>query len=172
MISAEGSKLLATLAAVTCAAVVAGCGSSSLIAASSSSSGVSQGVRYADCMRANGVPNFPDPSEGSGIPLGTSPAFEAAQKACRHLLPDGGSVAPAIEAQKLQIFAIARCMRAHGVSGFPDPIGTPPASPAGYILIVGVRGAILAIPSTINPQSPAFKQAAAACQLPGFGRHT
>ena len=122
-------------------------------------------------MRANGVPNFPDPSEGSGIPLGTSPAFEAAQKACRHLLPDGGSVAPASEAQKLQIFAIARCMRAHGVSGFPDPISTPPAGPAGYVLIVGVRGAILAIPSTINPQSPDFKQAAVACQLPGFGRH-
>jgi hypothetical protein len=123
-------------------------------------------------MRANGVPNFPDPSEGGGIPLGTSPASEAAQKACGHLLPGGGTLAAATAAQKQRIFTLARCMRAHGVSGFPDPISEPPGSPAGYALIFGVRGAILAIPSTINPQSPNFKQAAAACQLPGFGRHT
>jgi hypothetical protein len=172
MAELKGIKLLVTLAVVTCVPLIAGCGSSSPIAASSASSGLSQGIKYADCMRANGVPNFPDPSEGSGIPLGTSPAFEAGEKACRDLLPGGGSLAEATEAQKQRIFTIARCMRAHGVSGFPDPISEPPGSPAGYTLIFGVRGAILAIPSTINPQSPNFQHAASACELPGFPRHT
>ncbi len=173
MVNLKGFKVLITLAAVTCAAVIAGCGTSSPIAASSSSTGVSKGVRYADCMRKNGVPTFADPSsEGGGIQLGTSPAFKAAEEACRDLLPGGGSLAPATETQKLRIFALARCMRAHGASGFPDPISAPPGSPAGYTLIFGVRGAIIAIPSTINPQSPNFKQAAAKCDLPGFPEHS
>ena len=32
----------------------------------STSSGASQGIKYADCMRKHGVPNFPDPSFGPG----------------------------------------------------------------------------------------------------------
>lgn len=46
-------------------------------------------LRYAECIRAHGVPNFPDPtsqglriSSSSGINL-NSPAFRAAEKSCR-----------------------------------------------------------------------------------------
>jgi hypothetical protein len=54
--------------------------------------------QLAKCMRANGVPNFPDPgSEGEigvdGNKLGTGPgdpAFDAAQKACAQHLPKEG----------------------------------------------------------------------------------
>lgn len=53
--------------------------------------------------------------------------------------------------------AYSKCMRAHGVSGFPDP------SPGG-----GIR---LQIGSGVNPSAPAFKSAHASCRrlLPGGG---
>jgi hypothetical protein len=53
----------------------------------------------AKCMRANGVPNFPDPDPDGGIridggKLGTGPgdpAFDKAQKACDKYMPQGAS---------------------------------------------------------------------------------
>lgn len=51
-------------------------------------------VRYSQCMRANGMPDFPDPpADGSGINLGKlgidpkSAAFQAANEKCRNLIP-------------------------------------------------------------------------------------
>jgi len=53
-------------------------------------------LQYAKCMRSNGVPDFPDPKadgtgpgldKSSGIDI-TSPTFEAAEKACRNVLPE------------------------------------------------------------------------------------
>ena len=50
---------------------------------------------FAKCMRANGVPDFPDPSADGGILVGqgngpdpSSPAFQKAQQACRSKLGD------------------------------------------------------------------------------------
>jgi signal transduction histidine kinase len=58
---------------------------------------------------------------------------------------------------------VARCMRQHGVSRFPDPTTSVPPNFA-YIGEVNDRdGAILAIPATINMQSPAFMQATTTC---------
>lgn len=55
-------------------------------------------LKYAQCMRAHGVPSFPDPivnshEIGFNVSEGVdpnSPQFEAAQKACRLLGPFGG----------------------------------------------------------------------------------
>jgi hypothetical protein len=57
-------------------------------------------------------------------------------------------------------------MRAHGVTGFPDPTTTPPSSPSGYGEVINLGGVFLAVPDTINPDSPAYRQAGSAC---GFG---
>jgi hypothetical protein len=52
-----------------------------------------QFLKYARCMRTHGLPNFPDPTS-SGLTLSgidpNSPRFQAAQKACRSLLPNRG----------------------------------------------------------------------------------
>jgi hypothetical protein len=118
------------------------------------------------------VPNFPDPTGGGiQIPPGinpSSPAFEAAQQDCRTLLPGGGAGPPPADAQqKAAMLHLSQCMRAHRISGFPDPTSSPPSSPAGFALAFGRPGAFLAIPSTIDIQSPTFKQAAKICQFPG-----
>ncbi len=61
---------------------------------------------------------------------------------------------------------ISQCMRRHGISGFPDPTVSPPSSPAGHSAVLGHGGVFLAIPSAIDTQSPAFKQAAVVCGFP------
>ena len=154
-------------------------------AASASSSGPSDGapggLAFARCMRANGVPNFPDPSPGGGF------AFEApvhrrvnkgAQAKCRKLLPGGGPPCLRVRrrtpsAQTLgKLLKIAECMRTHGVPQFPDPRTSVPSNPVGIREITDFDDAILLFPSTINMQAPAYRQALTACGAPPLGlRH-
>ena len=56
-------------------------------------------LRFARCMRAHGVPNFPDPTFSGGsesIPLAagtsSSPQFQRAQQACQSQAPAGGKL--------------------------------------------------------------------------------
>lgn len=63
----------------------------------------SSALEFAECMRANGVLNFPDPEVSEGrlkmmIPKGAdpeAPAFEEAQEACRELMVGGPGGPPA-----------------------------------------------------------------------------
>jgi hypothetical protein len=88
-------------------------------------------VAFAGCIRAHGVPNWPDPNS-SGVfdkskltpqQLGASDArVQAAQAACQHLLPSGSAPnAAQIEQVKALSLEFARCVRSHGVPSFPDP---------------------------------------------------
>ena len=121
------------------------------------------------------MPNLPDPgpegdvqlSQTSGINA-SSPAFKAAQTECAKLLPVSkpGRLRPASEQAERQMLALSKCMRADGVSGFPDPtLGPPPSSPQEFSIAIGRRGVSLLVPKTIDVSSPAFKQAADACRF-------
>ena len=163
MAYANGHKALIMVAAMVCAATVAACGSSSKPKNSASTS-YSQVIKYADCMRSHGVPNFPDPLDG-GFPLRTSginlqsPAFLSALHACASQRPGGSSQPPPISAaQQAGMIANARCIREHGVPNFPDPTFGP-----------GGEGAGVAFG---DASSPAFQKAVKACahvgaQIPG-----
>jgi hypothetical protein len=59
---------------------------------------LSQGLKYAQCMRTHGEPTFPDPVYTSGAVRQSangidtnSPQFQAANKACQHYETSGGS---------------------------------------------------------------------------------
>ena len=129
---------------------------------------------FAECMRANGVPNFPDPNGSGGFPVcggfdPGSPVVRTAQAKCRHLMPPGPGSGPPPSAQTLARFLkIARCMRRHGVPQFPDPqTSAPPGGPpAGISELSDIEGVILLFPSSIDQQSPVFTRAAAACAFP------
>lgn len=161
------------LAAVACALTIAACGSAQR-SDSARSSGYSQGVRYSDCMRSHGVPNFPDPSPGGGIPFisansginTNSPAFQGAQSTCRTLAPGGQGVTAAMRtATDARWLTISRCMRRHGVPDFPDPtLSMPPSNSNAYGFISDQNGVVVALPGT-NPTSPAFLHAATACKM-------
>lgn len=169
-------QLWVVAAAVCCAAAIAGCGASAKTSTTGTFVGDSQGIEFADCMRAHGVPSFPDPTGGGSggieVPVGSginpsSPAFKAAQRHCRARLPSGPGPGRATAQQVARALALTRCMRTHGVSGFPDPTSSQPSITSGaYTIIWGRPGAYVAVPSTINLQSPTFKQAATACRAP------
>jgi hypothetical protein len=130
-------------------------------------------------MRSNGVPAFPAPNAGGGgffIKGGvspSSPAFKAAQAKCHSLMPRTGLSGPGLSGNASpQIFAhyvkVARCMRQHGISAFPDPRTSVPANPfgGGVGVISDIEGAIFIFPQTIDQQAPAFTKAAGACGFP------
>lgn len=122
-------------------------------------------LAYASCMRSHGVPGFPDPVSGGGISKEqvvsafravSASQGDAAQNACRHLLPANGSLgggqpsAPVTVADRADYLKAAACMRSHGFPSFPDPT-FPPNS-------VNVD-----IPSSIDQNSSKFKSAATTC---------
>jgi hypothetical protein len=128
------------------ATAIAGCGGGastpgvaniSTTTATSSTAGAGTQVpgllAYASCMRAHGVPNFPDPAGDAGnekeavvsaLRRVSNSQVKAAQTACLHLQPrgGGGQPTPAQLAQHLRdLLAFAGCMRTHGIANFPDP---------------------------------------------------
>jgi hypothetical protein len=176
--AAPARRILAVaLASVSCAVALTACGSSGKSNTGSGSNGEAAGIKFADCMRSHGVPNFPDPGPGGGIQISSgsginpqSPAFQSAQNACSKLLPGGGPLrGPVSESRKLAMLRLAECMRKHGLSTFPDPTSTAPAPGAGFGIAFGGPGSFIAVPQSLL-QSPAFNQAAAVCNFPGAGR--
>ena len=137
----------AIIATAGLALLAAACSSGSPSSTGSSSSPDAGGpappsaVAFSSCMRSHGVPNFPDPS-GSGALPKTSPQhlrvsssrFQAAQRACQHLLPstvnnssleqcEAAGICSRAETQLMLNAGLrfAGCMRSHGVPKWPDP---------------------------------------------------
>lgn len=151
-------------AAVICAAVIVACGGSNKPGGAGASGGPL--LKYAQCMRARGVPNFPDPSAAGGLIIpndinAESPAFRSAQQACGKLAQPSASQPGASQSRKLQLLALTRCMRAHGVPSFPDPTNLPPPPSSGNA--IGGNGWYLPLGTAQERQSPAYKRAATAC---------
>ncbi len=93
-------------------------------------------LQFADCMRKNGVPTFPDPDQSGGYTLdaianGTSidtnsAAFGQAISACRSLEPPGFTGTQRSPDQQAAALKFAQCMRDNGVTDFPDPAPDAP----------------------------------------------
>src|SRR6266704_1973937 len=83
------------------------------------------GRAYAQCMRNNGVPDFPDPDadgrlRGPGHEKAGDPKFRAAQEKCRDLAP-GAEHQKTDPATVEQMRQFSQCVRANGLPDFPDP---------------------------------------------------
>lgn len=118
-----------------------------------------QALAFAQCIRDNGVPDFPDPQidEDGGIMMGGEGDFdreavEEAMEACEDLSPRGGGNFSEEDRQEMEDAALehAQCMRENGVPAFPDPEFSG-------------DGARIEL-DDIDPESPAFQQAEAACE--------
>lgn len=124
----------------------------------------SNAVAFAQCMRAHGVPSYPDPSSVSGgideSQLGVSDTvYETAKTTCNRLYPQPHSAGPTTAQQQqleVQLLNFSKCMRSHGLPSFPDP------NPASTIW--GSSGQVFNVPSSINPNSPQFTSAKNACK--------
>jgi hypothetical protein len=124
-------------------------------------------LAFAKCMRANGVPNFPDPAPGGGLemPSGTSPAVaQAAQGKCGRLMPGPGSGPPPSAQMLAKVLRISKCIRRNGVPEWPDPRSSVPHPlPAGISVVTDYMGVILLFPSTLDLQSSVVQHAASVC---------
>src|SRR5262249_60770616 len=87
-------------------------------------------VKFAECMRENGYPDFPDPKASGEFPtFGTSgrPAgWTKALDACKELQPPGSFSAHLSPKQLSVALKFAQCIRANGVKDFPDPVNGEP----------------------------------------------
>jgi hypothetical protein len=87
-------------------------------------------VKYAECMRKNGVDDFPAPTAPGGFPafaVTVNPAvWDRALGACEVLRPPGSFSARLSRRQQSDRLGFARCMRENGVRDFPDPASDEP----------------------------------------------
>jgi len=157
-------RTTAVILATTVLALLAACSGSPSPAGSGSSPGAGGSARspsaldYSACIRSHGVPDYPDPDSSGQLPktdarlLGVSTSqYQAAQQACRHLLPTSGSpedcmqysdCPPALVQQMLAADRkLARCMRSHGVPNFPDPTNGGASGPVFNITKAGISDA-------------------------------
>ena len=114
---------------------------------------------YAQCIRDNGVPDFPDPDpdgqlRGPAHEKQSDPKFQAAQEKCRTLAP-GGEHQRSDPATVEQMRRFSQCMRDNGLPNFPDP------DPDGRLRGVGHE----------QQDSPTYRAASESCRgkLPGGG---
>ena len=115
-------------------------------------------LAYSHCMQTHGVPDFPDPNANGSLQISGGPGsdlnpnsaqFKKAQSECQKLMPVPTA------AQQAQALAsglkLAQCMRAHGITDFPDP------NSSGQTQIKISPG------SELNPNNPQFQAAQKAC---------
>jgi hypothetical protein len=137
------SRKLRSVTALTLVALLgligAGCGSNAPSqtgtanrTASSSGTGATgqeETVKFAECMRASGVPHFPDANAKGEFVFGidVSPAvWQRAVNACKALQPPGTLSAKRTPQQQTASLRFAQCMRENGVKDFPDPANGEP----------------------------------------------
>jgi hypothetical protein len=111
-------------------------------------------VAYVECLRKNGLPNFPEPGANGTIMIdpnsgldANSAEFKKAEAACRSFAPKGRKLAPPPGGGP-DPSKYVECMREKGVAKFPD-------ADAHGMLDPESKG--------IDTNTPAFKAAHKAC---------
>ena len=86
-------------------------------------------MKLAECIRAHGVPHFPDPDAKGDFAFGidVSPAvWRKAVDACKALAPPGAFSGKRSPKQQSAALRFAECVRENGVKDFPDPANGEP----------------------------------------------
>jgi hypothetical protein len=89
-----------------------------------------QGLKFAKCMRAEGI-EMPDPRPDGMVALPAVPAgaggeaaakkTDAALEKCREFMPDGGEPPKPSPEDLAKARDYAKCVRENGIPAFPDP---------------------------------------------------
>jgi hypothetical protein len=120
---------ISVVAATAASLLAVGCGGGTATRPAGTRSGGT--LAYSHCMRAHGVPNFPDPAGDGGIDkdkiiaLGNGPEVQAAEQTCLRVMPaEGLGPQPTVQQTHTRLtgtLAFARCVRDRGFPNFPDP---------------------------------------------------
>jgi len=125
---------LPAVALIATVALISACGSNAPAGSGggdNTAANDQKALRFAECMRSNGVSEFPDPGASGrftidGIVNGSSldpssPAFKQALEACESLEPGGFMGSRRTPKQQEAALKFAQCIRANGVPDFSDP---------------------------------------------------
>ena len=118
-------------------------------------------LRFAQCMRENGVPSFPEPDEKGRFAITpetqrnvSRAALDRARERCNRHLRDAGPPPELSEEEQVEeqdrLVAFSRCMRRQGFD-LPDPR-------------VSAGEANISLPEGLNTETPRFRDAQAACE--------
>jgi hypothetical protein len=160
--------MLASVVVITVLSLLAaGCGGGgsggiARVGSSTTAAPSNSALAFAQCLRAHGLPKWPDPTSGgvfdktklqqTGYSVAQVRAVEDGP--CNHLAAGASPQQPTITAaDRADYLRAAACMRTHGFAGFPDP--TFPNN-----------GVQTNIPSSIDQDSSQFKSAATICTKP------
>jgi hypothetical protein len=166
---------LAALAPIAIVVLTGGCGSSAPAGTGASSgAGTSSGgnptghekaVKFAECMRHNGVSAFPDPPASGNLTIDAiangssldtnSPAFTQALAACKNLEPAGFTGSKRSSQQQDAALKFAQCIRANGVPDFPDPLPNGPLVDTNRIPSAAKPGGMSALHAAMQKCSDA-----------------
>jgi hypothetical protein len=124
-------KLWPLTALALIALIGVGCGGNDSGGGKTTAANQGKAVKFAQCMRENGVSEFPDPdasgnltidqiANGSSLDTSTA-AFKQAISACRDLEPPGFTGGKRSPEQQKAALKFAQCIRDNGVKDFPDP---------------------------------------------------
>jgi hypothetical protein len=86
-------------------------------------------VKFAECIRAHGVSDFPDPNAKNQFEYGVSvtvSVWRKATTACKDLQPPGTLSSKRTPKQQSASLRFAQCIRDNGVKDFPDPVNGEP----------------------------------------------
>ena len=94
-------------------------------------------VKFSQCMRDNGVAEFPDPDASGGLTIDgvlngssldpSTPAWKEAIGACKDRQPPGFTGDEEVSAEEQdERLEFAQCIRDNGVEDFPDPAPDAP----------------------------------------------
>jgi hypothetical protein len=119
------------LIALTCAGCSNGSADTGRSGGSRNATTHEKAVRFAKCMRDNGVSDFPDPDASGELTIDeianrasvdtSTAAFRQAMSACRDLEPSGFTGHKRNAQQQRNALEFAQCIRDNGVNDFPDP---------------------------------------------------
>jgi hypothetical protein len=118
-------------------------------------------VAYSQCVRSHGVPNFPDPDSSGQLSKDlairalrevSDSRARAATYACANLNPEEHGSPPLTAQQQQDYLRAAACMRAHGITNFPDPTFS------------GGSAHLPVIPASIDTSSQQFLRARQTCE--------
>jgi hypothetical protein len=131
-------KLRPLAVLVMAAAIVAGCSNAPAETSTGNNTAATRqkAVKFAQCMRDNGVKEFPDPDASGtftldGVINGSSldpesAAWKKAISACKDLEPPGFTGGKRSPEQQKAALKFAQCIRDNGVKDFPDPTPDSP----------------------------------------------
>lgn len=168
-LDALAPTLAGLVAALAVSVLASGCGNGSppgVADTSSAAAGtttvqagsIAGALAFARCMRAHGIPNWPDPAADGGFDkaelraLGVSPSRIRAieESSCNYSFQNGAQTQTITPAEQDDYLGAAACMRTHGFPDFPDP-----TFPNGSVQVI--------IPASIDQDSLRFKSAATTC---------